>query len=1176
MSHVRLPSRTLVTIHATLMALFFTVVTAGGCSSSNSGSSGGPDGSTTDSSMTTDATMGCPNGQMSCSGSCVNVQNDPHNCGTCGATCGGGLVCASGECSVSCPMAKPTNCSGACSNTQTDFDNCGMCGNTCQPGQVCNMGMCGNVCSAPTKDCSGSCVDETSDPANCGACGNACGKNLVCASSVCATSCGTLTTCLTDGGSYCTNTASDNLNCGTCGTVCTNGELCSSGKCVVSCPTGQINCGVGGCVDANNSTQYCGATLGCGIEGGSAGNVCAQGQACVNGMCQVACMTGQIGCPNVGCVDPKSSNQFCGASLGCGVGDAGSAGTDCTNGTVCSNGSCQATCGSGLVLCSVGGTPTCVDPTTNGSFCGATTGCGVGGKGSAGTTCTNGNVCSSGSCSPTCGNGQVLCDGMCVDPTTNPFWCGAVAPCAAGPDQGQICQTGHVCTNGNCEVTCAPTQALCGGSNGTCIDPETSPLFCGATVGTCANPGQDCTSTAQGFGPGWVCSGGPSPQCILSCQAGLVDCLVGTVQTCIDPLTDPSFCGATVNPGDGGVGSATSCGQGSTSGGANCANAPYGAGFSCVGGNCELTCLGTQAKCLDPNTHQLSCVDPTSDTTNCGATGGCGLDGGTAGYNCVDGGNGAAGSGAGWVCTGTQASNSVCSLNCQTGQANCGGTCTNGQSSLTHCGAVGVTAGNTGGACSCGWTGETACTGGTTDPNYAGVDCTAGGTKTGFACVDNVCTLECAAGLARCDYDPNNPASGTCIDPVTSTTHCGATPGGGCNAGQPLGSANYPGEPCVPGSLTQCGSITNPNDGGALIQCVNSCLPLPAQTACINEGNPPAAYCANQQTDNNNCGACGTVCSSLTTCGLDSGTYVVASDGGVTDNSAAWGCNSTCLPNQTACLNPEAGAPYCAYLATDINNCGTSAATGCGNVCQPIDGGPTVCSGGVCKANCDPGLTNCSSNGTAFCANTTIDVNNCGNCGVKCNPHSSTPICVDSVCCGNFSGNYHSALAANNVCGGQCTNTLTDSNNCGPAPPANSCSSANGGTGTVCGSGSCTNGVCDTLVSSLTCPSGTYDEFVDLTGTGDQSNLNPEANQICIAAGYTKVTHFNSSTMFSECLEFLSSYGGVTSATGATCSSIGALPDTDPSICPAADGYSPPGYFIPTGTVYYIYDVFCQ
>src|SRR5438034_5619384 len=40
---------------------------------------------------------GCPSGQVSCAGSCVNLQTDPNNCGKCGQVCLGGASCAGGQ-----------------------------------------------------------------------------------------------------------------------------------------------------------------------------------------------------------------------------------------------------------------------------------------------------------------------------------------------------------------------------------------------------------------------------------------------------------------------------------------------------------------------------------------------------------------------------------------------------------------------------------------------------------------------------------------------------------------------------------------------------------------------------------------------------------------------------------------------------------------------------------------------------------------------------------------------------------------------------------------------------------------------------------------------------------------------------------------------------------------------
>ncbi|CAM2802991.1 Stigma-specific protein, Stig1 [Legionella steigerwaltii] len=72
--------------------------------------------------------------------------------------------------------------------------------------------------------------------------------------------------------------------------------------------------------------------------------------------------------------------------------------------------------------------------------------------------------------------------------------------------------------------------------------------------------------------------------------------------------------------------------------------------------------------------------------------------------------------------------------------------------------------------------------------------------------------------------------------------------------------------------------------------------------------------CVNTQTDNNNCGACGNVCSTGSTC-------------------SSGQCVAQCIAPFTLCNGT------CVNAQTDSNNCGS-----CGIVCPS----GSTCSGGVC------------------------------------------------------------------------------------------------------------------------------------------------------------------------------------------------------------------------------------
>ena len=69
-----------------------------------------------------DASVQCPSGTQLCGSACVNVSNDPNNCGTCGDACGAGQVCSGGTCALQCP-ASQTVCGSACATLDSDAAN---------------------------------------------------------------------------------------------------------------------------------------------------------------------------------------------------------------------------------------------------------------------------------------------------------------------------------------------------------------------------------------------------------------------------------------------------------------------------------------------------------------------------------------------------------------------------------------------------------------------------------------------------------------------------------------------------------------------------------------------------------------------------------------------------------------------------------------------------------------------------------------------------------------------------------------------------------------------------------------------------------------------------------------------------------------------------------------------
>jgi hypothetical protein len=434
----------------------------------------------------------CPAGQMLCSAACVDTKIDPGNCGACGTKCTSGHVCSNGQCSLSCGGGT-TQCGSSCIDTNVDPNNCGSCSHACPAGQLCSAGQCATQCGGGLTMCPGAgggtplCVDEQSDP----------------------------------------------VHCGTCTTVCPTGSACSAGNCTVACPGMEVNCN-GLCIDPSKDDQYCGATGACGTGGsGSAGTQCPSGQVCNGGACSVTCPGTEINCGGR-CVDPSSDPHHCGATAGCGVGDAGGgAGAQCPSGEVCASGKCSVSCPGNEINCN----GTCIDPASSNQYCGATVGCGTGGMGNAGQNCTTrGEVCTPGGCSVTCPGNEINCNGTCVDPTTNDDYCGATAGCGTGDagSAGVNCNImGEVCTPSGCQVNCPIGEVNCGGI---CIDPATSALHCGATDGcggTFGTTGVNCQAMGE------VCDGNGG--CTPTCPGMEVNC----GGKCIDPGSNMQHCGAT-------------------------------------------------------------------------------------------------------------------------------------------------------------------------------------------------------------------------------------------------------------------------------------------------------------------------------------------------------------------------------------------------------------------------------------------------------------------------------------------------------------------------------------------------------------------------------------------------------------------------------------------------------
>jgi hypothetical protein len=220
-----------------------------------------------------------------------------------------------------------------------------------------------------------------------------------------------------------------------------------------------------------------------------------------------------------------------------------------------------------------------------------------------------------------------------------------------------------------------------------------------------------------------------------------------------------------------------------------------------------------------------------------------------------------------------------------------------------------------------------------------------------------------------------------------------------------------------------CGSCTVSCTGttmlcanmGGRLQCGNSC----AEATPDNCGT----RCANLQTDAQNCGTCGHVCSlpnAQARC--VAGSCAVAScNAGFDDcnSSAADGCEASLSRPQTCgsctvsctgtnalcanmsgrfqCANSCAGATpdncgaRCANLQTDPQNCGT-----CGRVCSLPNAQAACLAGGCIVRSCNAGFGNCNNVDSDGCE-VNVRGNDNNHCG-SCNACMQDQACQAGVC----------------------------------------------------------------------------------------------------------------------------------------------------------------------------------
>lgn len=185
------------------------------------------------------------------------------------------------------------------------------------------------------------------------------------------------------------------------------------------------------------------------------------------------------------------------------------------------------------------------------------------------------------------------------------------------------------------------------------------------------------------------------------------------------------------------------------------------------------------------------------------------------------------------------------------------------------------------------------------------------------------------------------------------------------------------------------------NCGGCGNKCPAPQNGAPGQAVC-DDGVCSTAVCGTRYKDCNgdpgdgcetdtyrnvdNCGACGTKCP------------------GGANAAAACGLGQCKLACQAGYLNCDGKTDNGCETngAADLNNCGT-----CGNKCLPSGAANATCASGSCAvSSCTVPFLTCQAGPTTRCeTNISNDANNCGGCGIVCDPVANgTRACISNNC----------------------------------------------------------------------------------------------------------------------------------------------------------------------------------
>jgi hypothetical protein len=684
---------------------------------------------------------------------------------------------------------------------------------------------------------------------------------------------------------------------------------------------------------------------------GTCAKACADGQDCINAECGEG-----SGCKEG--FDDCDGKPGCEANLRNDRRNCGSCFVDCGD-KYCSGGTCS------KINCSNPLTADCDDDETNGCETLLT---GAGDCGTCRNECSDFHgtpACLDRKCAITCDpnfkdcdqNAATGCEADILNDDANCGGCGIACANANGRTK---------CVEGVCVPSCNPGFEDCDGipENGCEAEVLSDVDNCGACGKSCVVP-HATAACEQGL-------------CKNQCEDNFEDCNGGD-DGCETDLTSPESCGA--------------CGV--------VCNANGGTA-TCEAGVCGITCKPGYADCV--NGLDDGCeTNITSNVNNCG---GCGAE-----FACKAPPQGSA------ACVGSTCMVTNCTA--PLGDCDANGTCeTNINTDAKHCGGCGIACSLSHATASCA---NKVCTIASCETGYA--DCTAANgcetklgdklncTKCGDACLDNHasnscsptgCSPTCEIGWGDCDGNPNNG----CETQLNSLTNCGK-----CNTACTLGHASAS---CASGSckivscaanfgdcdseiptpngcetplttLTNCGACRKPCD---IVNGAEDCSTGSCQLASCNTGfadcSPTLAGCETPLGTNTNCSTCNDACQT---------TNAHVTQNVCTGTPPTAACSPTCQPGFKSCDgNPSNG---CETDITTPANCGA-----CFAACSLPNASTYQCVSGGCQvATCKAGFANCDSSQTNGCEQaTSSDINNCGNCDVKCSSNHGTPSCSNGAC----------------------------------------------------------------------------------------------------------------------------------------------------------------------------------